>query len=119
MDALRTAFDMTFDARRLHLLLDRTDECSDISVARSLGLIQFLANHIIGVVLHVFQRQVFQLALQLIETEFMGQRRIEIGRLLRHLLASFLIIRIANLTHQVQAVGNHDQHHPHILGKRQ
>ena len=119
VDTLRTAFDMTVDACSLHFLLDRTDKSVDIGIARSLRLIQFLTNHIIGIVLHVFQRQVLQLALQLIEAEFMGQRRIKIGCLLRYLLTGFLIIRIAYLTHQIQTVGNHNQHHPHVLSKRQ
>ena len=82
MDALRTTFDMTVDTRRLHFLFDRTDECLDISIARCFCLIQLLANHIIGIVLQILQRQVLQLALQLIETKFMSQRGIEICRLL-------------------------------------
>ena len=69
--------------------------------------------------LHVFQRQILQLALQFVETEFMGQRGIEIGRFLGYFQLCLHILRVTNLAHQVHTIGNHDQNHAHILCKRQ
>ena len=110
---------MTVDACSLHFLFYWFDKSSDICIARSFRFIQLLTDHVIRIVLHVFQRQILQLALQFIETEFMGQRCIKIGRFLRYLHLSLQILRIANLAHQVHTVGNHDEDHAHILCKRQ
>ena len=49
----------------------------------------------------------------------MSQRGIEIGCLLRYLQLGLHILCVANLPHQVHTVGNHNQDHAHILGKRQ
>ena len=69
----------------------------------------------------------FQFPLQIIESELMGQRSIEIGGLLRHLVdeclpfLTVLVVRLfqesLHLTHQVHTIGNHDEHHTHVLGK--
>ena len=67
--------------------------------------------------LHVLQRQVLQLALQFVQAEFMGQRGIEVRRLLRHLHLRLHVLRVTDLPHQVHPVGNHDQDHAHVLGK--
>ena len=74
---------------------------------------------VVGIVLHILEREVFELALKLIETQLVGQRRIEISRLLRHLHLSLDILSIAYLAHQVDTIGNHDENHTHILGKRE
>ena len=74
---------------------------------------------VVGIVLHILEREVFQLTLELIQTQFVGKRSIEIGRLLRHLEFCLLILCIANLAHQVYTIGNHDENDAHILGKRQ
>ena len=72
---------------------------------------------VIGVVLQIFQRQVFQLALQLIQSQFVSQGRIEIGGLLRHLVLGTIVVCIFYLSHQVHAVRNHNQNDAHVLGK--
>ena len=124
---LRAALDMALDACRLHLLLHRTDERLDIGITRSLRLVQLLTDQVVGVVFHKLQREVFQFTLQLIESKLMGQGGIEIGGLLRHFvdecltLLAVLVVRLfqegLHLPHQVHTVGNHDEHHAHILGK--
>ena len=118
VDRLRAALDVTVDTRCLHLLRDRLDEPFDIGIARSLCLVELLADHVVGIVLHILQREVFELALQLVESELMGQGSIEIGSLLRHLHLRLDILRVADLAHQVHTVGNHDEDHAHVLCKR-
>ena len=49
----------------------------------------------------------------------MRQRGIQISSLLRYLQLGLYVLRIANLSHQVHAIGNHYQYHTHILGKRE
>ena len=110
---------MALDTSSLHFLLHRLDERSDIGIARSLRLIQLLLNHVIRVVLHVFKRQVFKFALQLIETKLMSKWRIQIGSLLTHFQLGIYPLRITNLPHEVYTIGNHDQDHTHIFRKRQ
>ena len=74
---------------------------------------------IVGIVLQVFQREVFQLALQLVESQLVSQGRIEIGGFLAHTLLGLFGLGVANLSHQVHTVGNHDEDDAHVLGKRQ
>ena len=69
--------------------------------------------------LQVFQRQVLQLTLQLIQTQLMGEWGIEIGGLLTDLVLGAVVIGIFNLSHQVHPVGNHDEDDAHVLSKRQ
>ena len=49
----------------------------------------------------------------------MSQRCIQIGSLLRHFHLGFSILSVTDLTHQVDAIGNHNEDHTHILGKGQ
>ena len=117
MDGLRATLDMTFDTGSFYLLLNRFDKRGDIGIASCLCGIQLLTDHIVGIVLQIFQRQVFKLALQLIEAQLMSQRCIEISRLLRHLHLCFFILGVTNLAHQVYTVSNHNENHTHILCK--
>ena len=57
----------------LQPLLDWRDELADVGVAAFLRGIQLFLYHVVGVMLHVFQRQVFQLALQFVESQLVGQ----------------------------------------------
>ena len=47
----------------------------------------------------------------------MRQRSIEIFSLLAHFLLRFELLCVAYLTHQIHAVGNHDEDDAHVLGK--
>ena len=119
VDALRAPFDMTVDTSGLHLLLYRFDKPIYIRVACCLCGAEFLTDMIIGIVLHILQREVFEFTLQVVESELMCQRSIEVCSFLRHLLTGFLVFCITNAAHQVHPVGNHNEDHAHILSKRQ
>ena len=63
------------------LLLDGGDKLGDVGVARAFGLVQLLLDKVELLAVGIFQREVFQLALDLIESQSVGQRRIQVGRL--------------------------------------
>ena len=49
----------------------------------------------------------------------MGQRCVEVGGLFGSLVACLAVLGVANLAHQVHAVGYHDEYDAHVLGKGQ
>ena len=118
VDALRPAFHVEMQTGLLEALLDGGDESLDVAVAGSLGGVELFFDEIVGVVLEIFKTEVFEFALQLVEPQFMSQRRIQITGLLGHLLSGLLVERVAHLTHQVHPVGNHEENHAHVFSKR-
>ena len=119
VDALGTPLDVEVQTGLGEALADGLDEALDVGVATLLGLAEFFLDMVVGVVLEVFERQVLQLTLQLIQTQLVGQGSIEIGSLLRHLMLGIGIVGVLDLAHQIDAVGNHDEDDAHVLGKRQ
>ena len=118
VDTLRASLHMELQSGILQLLLNRTDKLLYVFVACLFGGVQFLLDVIVGIVLQVFQRQVLQFALQLVQAQLMGQGCIEVGRLFTDAPLGLLIIRVPDLSHQVHAVCYHDENHAHILCKR-
>ena len=49
----------------------------------------------------------------------MSQGSIEVAGLFGNFVPGFFVFRIANLPHNVYAVGYHDEDYAHILGKTQ
>ena len=119
VDALGAPLDMKFQSSLFEPCLDRSDEAVDVSVARLFGGVELFLDHIIGIVLEVFEREVLQLTLQRVESELMGQRRIEIAGLFRYLVLCLPVRRVANLPHDIHPVGDHNKDHAHILGEAQ
>ena len=116
---LGAPLDVKRQASPCQLVADRLYEALDIAVTTLLRLGELVLDEVVGVVLQVLEREVLQFGFQLVETQFMSQRRIQVGRLLAHLTAQLVVRRVAYLPHQVHAVGNHDEYHAHILSKRQ
>ena len=116
---LGAPFHVKLQACLLQMFLHRSNETLDVGIAALLGGIELLLNHIVGIVLEIFQAQVFKLALQLIESELVGQRRIQIGSLLAHTVLCLGVGCVFDLPHKVHTVGNHNQNHTHILGERE
>lgn len=119
MDTLGAPFDVELQPSFLEPRLDRSDESVDVGVARLFGGVELVLDHIVGVVLEIFEREVLELALERIESKLMGQWRIEIAGFFRHLVLCLLVRRVADLSHDVHTVGDHDEDHAHILGKAQ
>ena len=115
VDALGASLHVIFQSGSIQFLLDRLDESGDIGIARSLGGIQLLLNHIVGIVLQILQAQVFQLALQFVETQLVGEWGIEVAGFLAHLVLCLLLFGITDLSHHVHAVGNHDEDYAHVF----
>ena len=67
--------------------------------------------------LEVLEREVLQLALERVESELVGQWRIEIAGFLRHLVLCLLVGSVAYLSHDIDAVGDHDEDDAHVFGK--
>ena len=110
---------MKLQSGTLQLLLYGGYEVGNIGIAALLRGIQLLLDVVVGIVLQIFQREVLQFRLQLIEAQLVGQGGIEIGRLLRHAPAGIVVLGIAYLPHQADTVGNHNKYHAHVFGKRQ
>ena len=117
--ALRAPFHVKLKAGRLQLFLYRAYEAPYVSVAALLGGVKLLFYHVIGVVLKILEAQVLKLALQLIQTQLVSQRRVQIAGFLAHLRLRLNVLRVTYLAHQVHAVGNHYQYHAHVFGERQ
>ena len=117
MYALGAALDVAFDAHLLQFVVDRLYELLYICIARTLCGVQLVLDHIVGIVLQIFQTQVLQFALQLVETQLVGEWGIEVAALLAHLVLCLLLVGITYLSHQIDAVGNHNQNNAHVFGK--
>ena len=117
VNALRAALHVELQTGFRQLFLNRLDEFLDVGVAALLRGIEFLLDHVVGIMLQILQRQVLQLALQLVETQLVGEWGIEIACLLTHLHLGRHVLRVTNLPHQVHTVGNHDENHAHVLRK--
>ena len=105
-------------ASLLQFLLDRSDKLGDISVTRTLGLIQFLLDKIKLLPIRIFQGKILQLTLDGIESQTMGQGRIKERGLCRQPHPVGLRQLLAQ-SHQAKPIGDHQQDHPHVLGERE
>ena len=115
VDALGTAFHVELETCSLQLLFNRTDEVGDIEVTRTLRFVQLVLDHVVGIVLQVFEREVFQFRLD--EVELVCQGCIELACFLSYLAALFIGSAFLDLTHQVDTVGNDDEDDAHVFGK--
>ena len=117
MDRLRAPLDVEVQARLLEFFAHGADELSDVAVARALRLVELLLDVLIAVGVDVFQRQIFQLALDRVEAEAMRQRGVEVGDLGGQADAVVVVADLFTHAHHAEAVGNHDEDHAHIFGK--
>ena len=117
MDTLRTTFHVEMQTGLFQLLIDRADKLLYIGITTLFGSIQLFLDHIVSIVLQIFQGEILQLTLQLIQTQFVGKRCIEVIGLLTHLYLCLFLFGIPDLPHQVYTIGNHNEDHTHVLGK--
>lgn len=115
MDTLGAALHVIFQTGSIELFLDWLDEAGDIGIARSLGGVQLVLYHIVGIVLEILQTEVFQFALQFVESQFVGEWGIEVACLFAYFMLCLFLFGIAYLSHHIHAVGNHDEDDAHIL----
>ena len=119
MNRFGTSFDVELQSGFLYLLLDRVDKGGDILITGSLRFVELLLYIIVSFPLCIFQRQVFQFRFQLVKSQLVCQRSIQISCFVRHLYPVFFVACILDLAHHVHTVCNHDQNDAHIFGKRE
>ena len=117
MYALGASLDVEMEASLLEFLLDGAYEGGNVAVAGLFGGIQFLLDVVVHLLFGVLEREVFQFGLQLVQAQFVGKRSIEVSRFVGYAKATFLVVHVANLTHEVHTVGNHDEDDAHVFGK--
>lgn len=98
-----------------HLAYGR-NEVFDIGVAGTLSGVEVFLDHIIGLRLEVFEREVFELALEFVESQFVRKGRIEARGLGGQCLANVKEGRVFDVAHDDHTPGNEQQHHAHIGG---
>ncbi len=108
---------MEFQSCLLKVLLDRGNEVLYVFVASLLGSREFVLDVIVGIVLKIFEGEVFEFAFKLIEPQFMCEWCIKVARLFGCALTCSDIGSVAYLTHEVDAIGYHNKYHAHILSK--
>ena len=113
----RTAEDLPFDLALVEDVLDLLDDEIDEVVALVQLLMDIFDEELIGFRLEVFEAEVFQLALDLRNTQPAGKRRIDVQRLLRHLDLP-LFGKEVQRPHIMQAVGKFDDDDADILRHR-
>ena len=118
MNRLGTPLDVELQSRFRHLPLDRFDKSSDILVAGRLRLVQLILDKIIRFLLRIFERQILQFRFQLIQSQLMRQRSIQVSSLVCYLEPVLLVARIFDFAHHVHTIRNHNQDYTHILRKR-
>ena len=118
MDRLGTPFYVELQTEFLQLLLDRCDKLGNIDVARTLRFIQLFLDEIILLRVGIFQRQIFQFALDLVKSQAVSQRGVQVRRFGSQ-PQPVVVLQLLAQAHQAKTVGNHNQDHPHIFGKRE
>jgi len=115
VDVFGTAGDLGADAQLVELLAQSRHDLGDIVLALLAPLGQQLGDAPVFLGLEIAQRQVFQLPLDLPDAEPVGQRGIDALGVARDLGAP-LGFQILDRTHQMHPLGQHHQHHAHVLG---
>ena len=119
MNRFRPALDVELQPSLLQLLLHRSNEPCYIEVTRLTRRAQLLFDHVIHLRLQILQRQILQFPLNQVQAQLMRQWGIQVRSLRCHTPALLIRASILNLSHQVHAVSDNDENHPHILRKRQ
>ena len=116
MDRLGTSFNVEMQSGFFQFLLDRCDESGNIKVARTFSLVQLPFDEIVLFAVGIFQRQIFQFAFDLIQSEPVCERCIQI-RGFRCQPQPVVFLQLFTETHQAEAVGDHDEDNPHVFRK--
>ena len=117
VNALGTALHVVFEPCSVKFLCNRTNKPLYIGITALLCGIQVVLNHVVGIMLKVFQREVLQFTLQLVQSQLMSQRCIEIACLFRDTMLGLNVLSITYLSHEVHSLSNHYQDNPHVLSK--
>ena len=98
----------------IDLLQNRSYEACDEGLTLALGLLQTACDIFIILRLKIFQSQILQLTLEIIQTQLMSNLSIEIHRL-PALLLTLLRREDTKITHNLQSIGQLDENHSRIF----
>ena len=115
VNGLRAPLHVVLQSRSLKFLIYGTNEPFDISIAAFLCGVELLFNMVVCIVLQVLERQVFEFALQFVESELVSQRSIEVRRFCGHPPPGFVVLRLLNITHDAHARSDDNKYDAHIL----
>lgn len=114
IDMLRPAADVGIDARGQQLVLQLVHHVADEAFAVQPAFVQQFGDLLVLVGFEVAERQVFQLPLDVADTQAVRQRRIDVEHLTRDTQA-FLVVGGLDRTDCTGTLGQLDQCHTHIV----
>ena len=110
-------FDMIFQSGIFQCIVYWLYERFYVLVTRLFRLVKTSLYIIVGIMLKVFQWQIFEFAFQLIQSELMGEGGIQVAGFFCHLVLCFNVFCVADLSHDAYTVCNHYKDYAHIFGK--
>ena len=112
------ALDLDLDAAPRELVLQLVGDTGDQRAVLRLQPFEPVDDELVGVRHQIAEREVLQLVAQALHAHAAGQRRVDIERVLRNPRAPVLWHELQG-SHVVQAVGEFDQQHAHVVGDRE
>ncbi len=114
IDMFRPAADVGLDASGQQLVLQLVHHLADEALAVQPALVQQLGNLFVLIGLKVAEGQVFQLPLDVADTQAVGQWRIDVEHFARDAQA-FLVVGGLDRSDRAGALGQLDQRHAHVV----
>ena len=114
VDMLGAAVDIALNTGQQQLIAHALHHIFDVALARQSFLIQQLGDFLVGVRLQVAERQVFQLPLQVANTEPVCQRRVDI----KHFFSNFTPLVFGRVFHRPysrRSLCQFDQRYPYVV----
>ncbi len=114
---LRAPGDLGRDVDLVELVAQHRGRLLDVLLAVGAALADHPADLLELAGVQRLEREVLELPLELVDAQAVRERRVDLERLLR-LLHLLLLAEVLDRAHVVEAVGELDQDHPHVLGHR-
>ncbi len=118
VDVLRPAVDLRHKAGRRQLALQAGDGLLDELLALDAALVEHLRDALVGVRLEEAEGEVLQLPLQVPDADAVGERRVDVEALARHLGALGLRV-LGEVAQRLRAAGQAQQHDADVRRHRQ
>ena len=94
-------------------------EVCHIVLARSGCLFELAAELGVYFGFCVFYHKVLEFRLQLVESQLMGERSVELRCFAGYLSACLVVVAAGNVAHEHQTLGNHYEDDAHVIGERE
>ncbi len=116
---LCAAFYLIFEPCRVELFSDGLYEFGYVLVTLYLRFVKLVGYVGVGLAVGVFQRQILEFRLYCIESESMGERRIEVIGLVGDIVYHLLVGMVVDCAHKGKSVDNHYYDDANVFGKCQ